>query len=140
MLIPEAVQLVLHAAALGDRAPLFVLEMGDQVKVVDMARDLIRLSGYVPDKDIEVRFTGMRPGEKLFEELVGSDEVAEPSSLPKVMQVFPLTRSHGEHEFVMALSRLESFAVDGAADDVFRVLSTLVPTFVPSAVTETSRP
>lgn len=140
MLIPEAVQLVLHAAALDDPAALYVLEMGEQVKVVDMARDLIRLSGYVPDKDIQVQFTGMRPGEKLFEELVGFDEVAKPSSMPKVMQVFTSTDSRGEHEFAAALSQLEAFAVGGATEEVLRGLCALVPSFVPTtAVTETSR-
>ncbi|MEQ1760380.1 MAG: nucleoside-diphosphate sugar epimerase/dehydratase, partial [Vicinamibacterales bacterium] len=87
MLIPEAVQLVLHAGALADQATLFVLEMGEQVKVVDMARDLIRLAGYIPDKDIDVEFTGIRPGEKLFEELLGEGEVAEPSSIAKILRV-----------------------------------------------------
>ena len=67
MTIPEAVQLVLQSAALGDQGEVFVLDMGEPVRVFDLATDLIRLSGLEPDVDIEVRFTGVRPGEKLFE-------------------------------------------------------------------------
>ena len=125
MLIPEAVQLVLHAGALSDRAPLFVLEMGEQVKVVDMARDLIRLSGYVPDKDIAIEFTGIRPGEKLFEELTGDEERAEPSSIQKILRVHtaaPLNQT----ELTEAITRLEALALDGRDAEVMRELRALV--------------
>jgi FlaA1/EpsC-like NDP-sugar epimerase len=124
MLIPEAVQLVLHAAALDDAAPLFVLDMGEQLKVVDLARDLIRLAGLVPDKDIEIRFTSVRPGEKLYEELIGPDEVAERSSQPKIMKVrFRVSASADLPETVQ---RLESLAMDGRAEDVLKLLLSTV--------------
>ena len=74
MTIPEAVQLVLQAAALGCGGEIFVLDMGEPVRIAELARDLIRLSGLEPDRDIEVRYTELRPGEKLVEELFGADE------------------------------------------------------------------
>ncbi len=74
MTIPEAVQLVIQAGALGDRGEIFVLDMGDPVKIVDLARDMIYLSGLQPGRDIQIDFTGIRPGEKLYEELFNDRE------------------------------------------------------------------
>ena len=83
MMIPEASQLVLQAAAMGNGGEIFVLDMGESVKIVDLARDLIALSGLGED-DIEIVFTGLRPGEKLYEELYFDDEQRVPTSHRKV--------------------------------------------------------
>ena len=77
MTIPEASQLVVEAGSMGDGGEVFVLDMGKPVKIVDLAKNMIRLSGFVPDKDIKIRFTGLRPGEKLFEELLTAEEGTE---------------------------------------------------------------
>jgi FlaA1/EpsC-like NDP-sugar epimerase len=84
MTIPEACQLVLQAAAMGKGGELFILDMGEPVKIVDLARDLIRLSGLRPDEDVEIHFTGLRPGEKLFEELSLGEEEALKTKHPRI--------------------------------------------------------
>jgi FlaA1/EpsC-like NDP-sugar epimerase len=87
MTIPEAVGLVLQSAALGSGGEIFTLDMGKPVKIVDLARQLIRLSGFTPDKDIRIEFTGLRPGEKLFEELSYKGEHIVPTRHPKIMRL-----------------------------------------------------
>jgi len=114
MLIPEAVQLVLHAASQAVNGATYVLEMGEQVKLVDMARDLIRLSGLIPDEDIAIEFIGLRPGEKLYEELVGPDEQAGPSRVDKILRVS--SRQPISPTVVPRIYELEIAAADG--DDI----------------------
>jgi FlaA1/EpsC-like NDP-sugar epimerase len=86
MTIPEAVQLVLQAAVQGRGGELFMLDMGEPVRIVDLARDMIRLSGLEEGTDIELAFTGIRPGEKLYEEMFFNHEIAEPTEHPKVLR------------------------------------------------------
>jgi len=130
MLIPEAVQLVLHAATLTKGCDTFVLEMGEQIKVLDMAKNLILLSGHTPD-EISITFTGIRPGEKLFEELVGPDESVEPSDVPNIR----LVRSTVDLDFgaiADLLIQLEQMAVQGKTESALTLLSQLVPSYRPS--------
>ena len=89
MTIPEAAQLILQTGAMGKGGEIFVLEMGTPVKILDMARDLIRLSGKEPDKDIKIVFTGLREGEKLYEELITMDEDVLPTHHEKIMVLRP---------------------------------------------------
>jgi FlaA1/EpsC-like NDP-sugar epimerase len=84
MTIPEASQLVLQAGAMGEGGEIFILDMGEPVKIADLARDLVTLSGLEPDVDIEIQFTGVRPGEKLFEELSVDSEDAVTTKHPKI--------------------------------------------------------
>ncbi len=84
MTIPEAVQLVLHASVIGKGGEVFVLDMGEQVRVADLARNMVVLAGLVPGKDVQIVFTGLRPGEKLYEELFEAHDQAEPTSHPKI--------------------------------------------------------
>lgn len=87
MTIPEAVGLVLESAALGSGGEIFTLDMGKPVKILDLARQLIELSGFVPDRDIRIEFTGLRPGEKLFEELSYRGESITATRHPKIMRL-----------------------------------------------------
>jgi FlaA1/EpsC-like NDP-sugar epimerase len=84
MTVQEAVQLVLHASAMGMQSEILVLDMGSPVRILDLARKMITLAGFVPDEDIEIRFTGLRPGEKLFEELKIDSETVLPSTNEKI--------------------------------------------------------
>ena len=130
MLIPEAVQLVLQAAALGEKGALYVLDMGDEIRVVDMARNLIRLSGFIPEREIPIIYIGVRPGEKLSEELVASDETIEPSRLEAIRRV----RSAGDlspASLGRSVADLERFAEKGATGAVMQQLGAMVAMFRP---------
>jgi FlaA1/EpsC-like NDP-sugar epimerase len=130
MTIPEASQLVLQAASMGRGGEIFVLEMGQPVRIVDLARDLIRLSG-LPEDAIDIHFTGVRPGEKLYEELYFDEEETLATSHPKVRAAYHRPYSLGEvRGGVLLLERL----VDKVPDDVLRQeLHGLVPEFKPES-------
>jgi FlaA1/EpsC-like NDP-sugar epimerase len=85
MTIPEACQLILQAGAMGEGGEIFILDMGTPIKINDMARDLIRLSGFEPDVDIKIEYVGLRPGEKLYEELITEGENIVPTRHEKIM-------------------------------------------------------
>ena len=85
MTIPEACCLVLEAGTLGDGGEIFIFDMGHPVKILDLAKNMIRLAGYIPGKDIQIVFTGLRPGEKLYEELLNSKEKTMPTKNDKIM-------------------------------------------------------
>jgi FlaA1/EpsC-like NDP-sugar epimerase len=125
MLISEAVQLVLHAAARGSNGATYVLEMGDQVKLVDLARHLIRLSGL---RNIEITYIGLRPGEKLFEELVTEDETVIASGVDKLM-VLRHRAVPARDRLTAAVAELERLAVEGRSADALRQLRAIVPEF-----------
>ena len=129
MTIPEAVQLILQAATLGRGGETFVLEMGEPVRIVDLARHMIRLSGFEPDEDIAITFTGLRPGEKLYEELVADDEevVTTPHDRIKVL------RPNGDRPAPDRwLPRLAGHVEAGDAAAIVQMLQDLVPGYRPS--------
>ena len=125
MMIPEASQLVLQAGAMGEGGEIFVLDMGESVKIVDLAHDLIALSG-LADEDIDIEFTGLRPGEKLFEELYFDDESRLPTPHPKVFCAMHRPAELAEIEGVLEELRE---VLDDPADEVRRRLRKLVPEY-----------
>ncbi|MBU4288619.1 MAG: polysaccharide biosynthesis protein, partial [Proteobacteria bacterium] len=106
MTIEESAQLILQAFTMGEGGEIFILEMGTPVKIVDMARDLIRLSGKEPDTDIEIKFIGLRPGEKLYEELITEGEGIVKTEHEKILVLRDESLS-GDTEYYNKLDRLD---------------------------------
>jgi FlaA1/EpsC-like NDP-sugar epimerase len=127
MTIPEAVYLVLQAASLGEGGEAFLLNMGEQVKIVDLAEDLIRLSGLEPGKDIEIVFTGIRPGEKLSEDLWEEGHTFQPTRHPDIFRLNGQDQQLSGRGLKTALKRLKDLAINGESDQLINYLDEIIP-------------
>ena len=129
MSIPEAAQLILQAGAMGEGGEIFILDMGEPIRIVDMARDLIRLHGLEPDRDIAIEFTGLRPGEKLHEELITSGEGIVPTEHEKIMVLRGKTL-----DAAALLARIEALLAisrQGDGEAIRKKLRDIVPEYMP---------
>jgi FlaA1/EpsC-like NDP-sugar epimerase len=127
MTIPEAVQLVLQAGSMGHGGEIFVLDMGEPVRIVQLAEELIRLSGLTPYKDIDLVFTGLRPGEKLHEELLLDEEGVMPTKHEKIC----IARASRQNlaELNLQLDRLDHACTAMETEQVIKLIHSLVPTY-----------
>jgi len=126
MTIPEAAQLVLQAAALPYNGKVYVLDMGEPVMIKNLAEDLIKLSGFTPYEDIDIVYTGLRPGEKLFEELLMAEEGTVESPHEKI---FIANQNGIDESFEEKLEYLLKIAQDGDKEEILSVIKMIVPTF-----------
>jgi FlaA1/EpsC-like NDP-sugar epimerase len=132
MTIPEAVQLVLQAAVLGQGGEVFMLEMGEPVKIVDLARDLIELSGLEVGKDIDIVYSGIRPGEKMFEELFVSGESYHPTNHEKIFSVAQLNDQQIDWQS-QAITQIEAAITTNDATGLLQILREAIPEYRSSA-------
>ncbi len=130
MTIPEACRLVLQAVGLGQNGRIFVLDMGEPVKIDELARNLIKLSGFIPDKDIKIEYTGLRPGEKLYEELIMDEEKdsVQVAYNNKIFVAKPVQMDYDE--FNRQLDRLYKAAFD-SPESIRGIIKEIVPNFHP---------
>ena len=128
--IPEAAQLIIQAGALGRRGEIFLLDMGEPVRVVDLAKDMIRLSGLTLGEDIDLEFTGLRPGEKLKEELLIAEEGAQTTRHEKIFVAPPL-----QYDFARLddwVARLTAAAEDGNTPAIYDIFAAMKIGFRPA--------
>ncbi|KFZ44396.1 hypothetical protein KD27_06620 [Smithella sp. D17] len=138
MTIPESTQLVLQAAAMGRGGEIFILKMGTPVKIADMARDLIRLSGKEPDTDIKIIYTGLRDGEKLYEELITEGEDILPTGHEKIMVLRSNDHANGLNHLQSIRQKLDEdieelvkYSLDHNAGTIKKKLREIVPEYIP---------
>jgi len=127
MTIPEACQLVLEAGFMGQGGEIFVFDMGQQVKIADLAKAMIKLSGFIPDKDIQIVYTGLRPGEKLYEELLTDSEHTLPTHHPKIKKA-----QVEEINIRVVLSKIDNLLNDlysHSNEEVVQIMKDLIPEY-----------
>ncbi len=139
MTVREAVELVLLASAKGSEdtateGRIFVLDMGEPVRILELAKQMIRLAGFEPDVDIKIAITGMRPGEKLFEEIFHGAEAPVPTNNPGLLLAAP--RSADAAELLDVISKIEASALDNRDEDVIRLLRDMIPEFKRNSETD----
>ena len=130
MTIPESVQLLLQAGAMGNGGEIFILDMGDPIKILDLACYLIRLSGLEVERDIPIEFTGLEPGEKLYEELLTAEEGVTATKHQRIFVAH--LEAIEEKRLLNQIQMLEDLANHLKADEIIRELQKIVPTYVPN--------
>ncbi len=128
MTIPEACQLVLEAGVMGNGGEIFIFDMGDSVRIIDIAKKMIRLSGLTLGKDIQIEFSGLRPGEKLYEELLNNTENTLPTHHPKIMIARVDIQRH--QEISNSLKELESLLMNGSDHQMVARIKQIVPEYL----------
>jgi FlaA1/EpsC-like NDP-sugar epimerase len=131
MTIPEATLLVLQAAAIGNGGEVYVLDMGEPVKILDLAETLIHLSGFEPNRDIPIVFTGMRPGEKLFEEILTAEEGMLATKHTNIF-IANLSESINTQELEEKINRLIKLSANGDKEQIIDALLDIVPAYSPN--------
>jgi FlaA1/EpsC-like NDP-sugar epimerase len=128
MTISEACSLVLEASAMGSGGEVFLFDMGAPVKIVDLAKKMVRLAGFVPGKDIEIKFTGLRPGEKLYEELLNDQEQVIPTHHKKIL--IAKVMEYDFYNVNRSIDALIDIALQGNDEDVVRQMKKIIPEFI----------
>jgi len=129
MSIPEAVALVLQAGAMGQGGEVFMLDMGEPVRILDVAREMIRLSGFEPDKDIPIVFAGVRQGEKLYEELLTPLETTEGTTHPKI---FTAKNEAVKNDIIVQIQAFQQLLVNPEKSKIVSLLKEIIPAYTPS--------
>ena len=127
MTIPEACRLVMDAATMNTGNQIFVFDMGDPVKIVDLAERMIRLAGYTPNEDIKIKFIGLRPGEKLYEEVLSNEENTVPTGHDKIRVA--KVREYKRKEVLETYDKLAELALAVKVEDSVRLMKQVVPEF-----------
>ncbi|MBE7413557.1 MAG: polysaccharide biosynthesis protein [Leptospiraceae bacterium] len=128
MTIPEASQLVLQAGSMGECGEIYILDMGEPVKILDLAEDMIRLSGFTPYKDIDIQFTGLRPGEKLYEELLLNFEELKKTYHPKIRIASPM-ENYNQLLFQNKLNQLFGAAKANKEKEIYDLFKEIIPEY-----------
>ena len=128
MTIPEACQLVIEASTMGKGGEIYVFDMGKSIKIIDLAKKMIQLAGLEINTDVEIKITGLRPGEKMYEELLSNEENTIPTHHPKIMIGKDITKDHNSIKTLV--TKLISHVENQKNEDIVKQMKEIVPEFV----------